>query len=296
MLSILIPIYNFKVEKLVAAVMRQCQKENIVFEVLCYDDNSSVKYRQKNNFLTSVFKVNYLELKENLGRAKIRNWLAKSARYDLLLFLDCDSKIVRKDFIKKYLANAKRAKVISGGRVYSKKAPKAKSKLLHWKYGTRRESRKASHRSKEPINFFHSNNFLINRSTAMENLFDEEFMGYGYEDIFFAKELSKKGIKILHIDNPVEHLGLEKHEQFIAKNLNAVKSLAFFENKGERIQIRLQRVYESLKDWKLLNAVLKLYEGREEKIKNNLRGNKPNLLYFDLLRLYHYHNYLENPE
>ena len=92
MLSILIPIYNFKVVKLVETLQKQCEKAKITYEVVCFDDQSQTKYKKDNVILSNYFGVNYTELSENLGRARIRNWMAKIASYDNLLFLDCDTK------------------------------------------------------------------------------------------------------------------------------------------------------------------------------------------------------------
>jgi len=92
MLSILIPIYNEDITKLVKDLAYQCNRQKIDFEIICFDDASKQRYKDKNEVLRSVFRVNYVELSENLGRAKIRNWLAKSARFEHLMFLDGDSK------------------------------------------------------------------------------------------------------------------------------------------------------------------------------------------------------------
>jgi len=265
--------------------MKQCEREKISFEVLCYDDGSDPKYKAKNNSLASAFGVNYLELSENLGRAKIRNWLVKSARYDHLLFLDCDSKVVRRDFIKKYLENKDRSPVISGGRVYSKKPPRAKSKLLHWKYGTKRESRKASVRNKKPIDYFHSNNFMAYKEAVNKVKFDESIKGYGYEDLFFAKALIENDFPILHIDNPVEHLGLEKAKAFLDKNLNAVSNLA---KNGQNIDIRLKQIADKLAKFNLDGFLHNYVAKHEAKMMENLLSQRPKLYYFDLFRLFHY--------
>lgn len=290
MLSILIPVYNYNVDKLVSAIMKQCQKEKIIFEVLVYDDNSSEKFKNKNKFLSNIFGVNYLELSENMGRAKIRNWLAKSGLHENLLFLDCDSKIIAKDFIKNYINNINQADLISGGRVYNKKAPRAISKTLHWKYGTKRESRNAKVRNTQKVNYFHSNNFMIKRDVMSKFLFDQNISGYGYEDLIFAKKLDDKGYTILHIDNPVEHLGLEKSSDFLRKNLNAVHNLKALQKKDRSIKIRFNKVTDFVLKYKLEKRLTSYYQKNEKRILENLNSKNPKLYYFDLYRLYHYFN------
>ena len=93
MLSILIPVYQVKVEKLVVKLIKQCDRCKIEFEILCFDDGSKERIKVSNRSIDLLMRVNYVELSENLGRSKIRNRLAKSARYDYLLFLDADSQV-----------------------------------------------------------------------------------------------------------------------------------------------------------------------------------------------------------
>ena len=103
MLSILIPIYHFDLRHLVETLHRQSLACQIAFEVICYDDCSAEKYKNTNREMQQLEGVRYRELPENLGRAKIRNDLGQTARFPYILFMDCDSKVVREDFIEKYL-------------------------------------------------------------------------------------------------------------------------------------------------------------------------------------------------
>lgn len=288
MLSILIPIYNYKVVKLVKALKKQCERQKIMYEIVCFDDGSSAKIKHVNSELASYFGVNYTELSQNLGRARIRNWLAKSAAFENLLFLDCDSKVIHKDFIKSYLSLIDDYEVVSGGRTYGKKPPRAKSKRLHWVYGVKRESKKAKFRNKNSIQFFHSNNFLVKRDIVIKYPFDEAIKGYGYEDLLWAKLLFKKGIKIVHIDNEVEHLGLEKSEVFLKKTQNAIDNLKRMRAEGEEIDTRLISFIKTSEKWKIKGALLKYYDRNEEKIMSNLHGLKPNVYYLDLFKYRYY--------
>ncbi|MCZ2338586.1 MAG: glycosyltransferase [Chitinophagales bacterium] len=62
MLSIVIPIYNQDVRKLVDTLMKQCQKLDINFQILCFDDCSEPKYRKLNKELAFRINVNYTEM------------------------------------------------------------------------------------------------------------------------------------------------------------------------------------------------------------------------------------------
>ena len=288
MLSILIPIYNFKVVKLVKAIKRQCEQSKIMFEILCYDDGSKPKIKYENSVLSSYFGINYTELSENLGRARIRNWLAKTAAFDNLLFLDCDSKVIKKDFIKTYLKHINNYDIISGGRIYSKKPPRAKSKQLHWRYGVKRESKNAKFRNKNAQLFFHSNNFLVRRDIAIKYPFDEEIKGYGYEDLLWAKHIFDRGIEILHIDNSVEHLGLEKSDVFLKKTKKAIDNLVELNSRGHNLFTRLTEFDNKLKRLKLKSLLLRYGRKNASKIESNLLSPSPKMWNLDLYKYMYY--------
>lgn len=91
MLSILIPVYNYDVRSLVGDLAKQCLEASIPFEILCYDDHSQEEFDRINQKVIQLEGVTYFRLAKNVGRSMIRNHLAQVARYDHLLFLDCDS-------------------------------------------------------------------------------------------------------------------------------------------------------------------------------------------------------------
>ena len=161
MLSILIPVYNQNAVKLVKDLKKQCESLDIEYQIMVFDDLSTEETRKQNRELGHEFGVNYLELSENHGRAKIRNRLARMARYKHLLFIDGDSGIIRDDFIKKYLDQIEHAEVVYGGRLYEKDKPEDPQLMLHWKYGRTREALPLKKRLLDPYLNFQSNNFMI---------------------------------------------------------------------------------------------------------------------------------------
>ncbi|MEL6942884.1 MAG: glycosyltransferase family A protein, partial [Bacteroidota bacterium] len=103
-LSILIPIYNFDCRQLVSYLHKQCQEIDFPFEILCLDDASETSFQILNQALAKESKtIHYISLEQNVGRSHIRNLLAEQAQFDYLLFMDCDSKVVRSDYIKQYI-------------------------------------------------------------------------------------------------------------------------------------------------------------------------------------------------
>lgn len=285
MLSIVIPIYNQDVRPLVTTLMKQCNKLNINYQILCFDDMSELKFRDMNKELAFRINVNYTEMSENLGRSKIRNWLGKAAFFEYILFLDGDSTVKNKDFIKNYVEHLPTETVIYGGRKYAPKKPRAKKKILHWKYGSTREALTAKKRKKDPYLNFQSNNFLIPEKVFKQHLFDDKITGYGYEDLLYAFDLKKSGIPIWHIDNPVIHDGLELNHIFIKKTENAIKNLAILYKSGKIPSTRLTKSYEKLKNYSLLKSFEWTYKKMEPKISKTILSDDPSIPLFNMWKL-----------
>jgi len=285
MLSIVIPVYNQDVRTLVYTLMKQCNKLNINYQILCFDDFSEPKYREMNSELAFKINVNYTEMTENLGRSKIRNWLGKAAFFEYILFLDGDSTVKNKDFVKNYLKLLPTDSVIYGGRQYALKKPRAKKKMLHWKYGSKREALSAKKRKKNPYLNFQSNNFLIPEGIFKKCMFYEKIEGYGYEDLIYAFELQKAAIPILHIDNPVFHDGIELNNVFIKKTENAISNLAILYKNGKIPTTRLIKGYEKLENYNLIPSFKWTYHKMEEKIKANIFSDNPSIPMFNMWKL-----------
>ena len=289
MLSILIPIYNKDVNKLIKSLLKQCQKLKVEYQILCFDDGSRDSIKLKNRPLGYNFGVSYVEMPENLGRAKIRNTLAQNARFENLLFLDCDSGISKRTFLKNYIPYLDSGKIVNGGRFYSKSKPRSKKKVLHWKYGTKYESLRPKKRAKQAALNFHSNNFLMSRASFLNIKFDESLQGYGYEDIAFANKAIENGLEILHIDNPIKHLDLIVNDIFLDKSRNAIDNLIRFYKSGKIKETRLLNTYEKLEKTGLSAAFQRIYKRSfRSKIEENLLSEKPNLYYLQAYKL----NYL----
>jgi len=284
MISILIPIYNYDVTKLVGTLNEQCKASDQTYEIVCYDDCSKEKFRKLNRALDNEFNVSYIELSENLGRAKIRNWLAKNARFDSLLFIDCDSKIDNKNFITNYLRELEKSKVLYGGRHYQSNAPKTQQKFLHWTYGRKREALPLEKRIKIPYRSFQTNNFVINRELMLAHPFDENIKTYGYEDLLMAQSLKDEGIPITHIENPLIHKGVEKNEDFLTKSAKAAENLAILYNNRSLLDTKMISFHEKIKKIGFNSLLHKLIRRKKDGILKNLNSKNPNLFYFDLYR------------
>ena len=288
MISILIPVYNQNAVSLVKSIKDECEELDIEYQIMVFDDHSNEETKAQNRELGHEFGVNYLELSENLGRARIRNRLARMARHKFLLFLDGDSGVGRKDFIKTYLDQIDNAEVIYGGRVYQKNKPKDAKKVLHWKYGRKREALPLKKRLLDPYLNFQSNNFLISAWLFSKLKFDEAVEGYGYEDLLFAQKIKDLGGGILHIDNPVIHLGLEDAEDFIGKTKNAISNLARLNTSGKLQHTRLTAFYKKMKSLGIKDLLVRYYEGSKSSIHKNLTSASPSIRKFNLMKLAEY--------
>ncbi len=285
MLSILIPIYNFDVTNLVKSLHEQCMACAIEFEIRCYDDGSTKAFKKINQSTGLLEKAIYEELPENIGRSKIRNQLGLSAKFEHLLFMDCDSKINHSDYIKLYLAALNGKSLIYGGGSYSDQSPTNPEYYFHWFYGTHREQLPVKERILSGHHCFKTNNFLIPKRIFTAILFDESLTQYGHEDTMFGLELRRKKIPIIHIDNPLEHIGLERTDIFLQKNKMAIENLWQLSQKNDLIDTKLLRVFRKVEKMGGANLFLKLYQNFEGIILANLKSQNPSLRYFDLYKL-----------
>lgn len=285
MLSILIPIYNFDVRQLVHDLHQQVIETNIPFEILCFDDGSEEKFDILNKEITTESRIIFHKLPTNLGRARIRNALAKAAEYPYLLFMDCDLKVVSPSYIKNYIQYLQTNVLLYGGISYAPTPPDSPAQYFRWYYGTQREQITAAVRQKNPYHAFLPSNFLISKAIFEQIQFDERLTQYGHEDTLFGLELQKRQIKILHLDNPLEHIGLEDGAAFLQKTQQGIQNLAFLSPENPQLNTRLLQTYKQLQKWRLTGAVHFILKPLNPFILQNLKSKTPNLKLFDLYKL-----------
>ena len=249
MISICIPLYNFDAIGLISEIQKQMIRSEFPCELILIDDYSKEEYRQV--YRSGSGTHQYIELPENVGRAKIRNLFLEYSNQPYLLFLDCDSIIQNPDFLKNYITIMETSPdIVCGGRVYPSEKPDQEH-LLRWKYGIERESKTCATRKKDPNRSFMTNNFLIKKELFQNIRFDERLTKYGHEDTLFGLELAKRGITITHIENPVLNGDIETNEEFLKKTEagieNLVKILEFTENDSKiKENISLLQTYQKI--------------------------------------------------
>ncbi len=291
MLSINIPVYNTEVNNLVLELQNQARKLNIPFEIRVYDDGSLEEFKMINREIARVSNVIYYELKENIGRAAIRNLMGADSNFGWLLFMDADSKPVDTNYLKNFLNHRRENWVLCGGTVYSDQKPDEPEKQLRWKYGTVREAVSAEIRNSKKGFIITSNNFLIEKRVFDKIHFREDIRNYGHEDTVLGFDLFQNKCEIFHIDNPVEHTGLEDAGVFLEKTRSALKNLNFIFEKLLSGNPDFQNQVWFLNRYKKITQVIPpfflrmFYRTFSSAMERNLKGNNPRLFWFDVYKL-----------
>lgn len=287
MLSILIPTYNYSCLNLVQELHKQALELQIDFEIIVIDDHSNTPSNE-NKKISLLDKCQYSELPENIGRAKIRNLLAKKATYNTLLFIDCDAEIQAENYLQRYLPFCKETCVVCGGHVYDEKNTNP-ALQLRLQYGIKREARNAMQRQQSPYAAFSSFNFLISKSIFEQTQFDENLSKYGHEDTLFGFDLQKIKANIYHIENALLHAGLESADLFLNKSKQSIQNLLLIKeannNKLLNKDIKLLNMYNKVNSIGLSPLLSFVYKKCCDKLEKELHSKQPNLLLFDLYKL-----------
>jgi len=285
MLSILIPTYNYAILALVKNVHQQCLEAQIPFEIICLDDQSDNDYQIENLIISTLPNCIYNVNQTNVGRTRTRQQLAEQAKYDWLLFLDADVIPVTSAFIQHYIDAIQPNTVIFGGYQYEKESTDA-SKILRYRYGKEREEKYASERNKNPYTYVFSGNMLVPKSIFLNFNYQANEKNYGM-DIYFGYQLYQQQISVLHLDNPILHLGLETNEVYFQKALQGVESRKKYllHEKGVDQMNPLVQAYAKLKKLGLTKLVAVGFKIVAPYLKKNILSTNPKLVYFDIYRL-----------
>lgn len=295
MISILIPTYNYPCRLLVMHLQAQCERmaasvSGFSYEILVADDASTLPdVRQENERISSIKDCRYLPLSENVGRARIRNYLADQARFEWLLFIDSDAEVADEHFLKNYLQamEASGAEVICGGVANIPKLNDPSCSLRFYYEEHVGRKRLASERMKQPCARFSTFNFLIRRSLFQMIRFNESCVHYGYEDVLFGMEIERRGARICHIDNALIHAGVERNDIFLRKTETALRTLYSLEPEFHSY-VTVSRVALRLKRCHLLNLVSWSYKLFLPLMRANLLSARPSIFLFNVYKLGYY--------
>lgn len=282
MISVLIPSFNVDVVPLVDCLQEQSSACSIIMEVIVWDDASISDF----SFLNERDNVSFFQSTTNKGRAATRELLAEKAKYPYLLFLDADVFPATDLFLLKYLNHASEETILVGGIKYEENKPE-NNRFFRWFYGKAREEISVENRLKKPYNHFMTGNFLVPKKIFLRFPLKDVSSGYGHEDTLLGIKFQMDKISVCHIDNPVFHLGLDENEVFLNKSKEAVSSLLLLKELGYKLPTSLNKGYDFLAKFYLVNFLAKFYPLLDKQsIKNYIfSGRKCSLFLFDLFRL-----------
>ena len=333
-LSILIPLYNQVGVALAMALSKQveqCAKEekkknegkgnandtiSLGFEIIFADDGSAdATARQRNAIIAQLPYCQYIERPKNVGRSAIRNFLAHTAHYSHLIFLDGDVAIKRGNFVQTYLAHRNDADVIIGTLHFSRMqvaCDTAEDIIGHTKRA-KEETKKttepvlyddnlkyryeqqflAKHpvkkRMQQPYASFRTTNFMVRRDLLLAYPFDETFHEYGYEDTLFGKQLKEHGATLIHLDNAATIADYEDNATFVAKTEESLRTLAAHSHQLQGYSTLLHTA-NKLKCLHLLPLIAFVFELFKGLLHKNLCSNSPSVFLFNVYKLGYYVN------
>ncbi len=281
MLSILIPTKDYDCSLLVEELHKQGEALGVPFEILVGEDGTQNLQLNKN--ADTLNHCRRIIEKKNTGRAAMRNTLAQEAQYPYILFIDSDAIAENSLFISNYIQAIKQCEVVCGGLYHANKLSD-KSCTLRYKYEKEADKeRKAEIRNLAPYDKFTTFNFAINRELFLSIQFNEEIKRYGYEDTLFGKELEKRNVKIMHINNMLLHNGLECNEIYLAKVEQALATLN--DIKEEIKNTPLLQCAAKIEQLHLKKIFLALWKRTQHLMRNNLLGEKPSLTILKIYKL-----------
>ena len=287
MISIVIPSYNNSCLELVTKLSEQAASiEGLQWEIVVADDASTNgNIVKENDGINKIPNCRYIRRNKNVGRARIRNFLAREAQRDWLLFIDGDGKIITDNYLSQFVEASKRTKVCYGG-YRMMPGPDSNLRWLYEKAAA--PNHQVEVRKKYPFKSFNISNLLIKRELMLAHPLDERFVKYGYEDVMLGKELQKNNINVLHINAPIGFFDYECNAHFVAKTEEGLQTLDQFQDELKEFSTLL-RVAANL-NGTLKYLFLWLYRIMKTTWRNNLTGTSPSLLVFKLYKLGYFLN------
>lgn len=286
MLSILIPTKDYDCHILVEELHRQGESLGLPYEIIIGEDGTAEENLRQNTMADSLTHCRRIIKKTNIGRAAIRNLLARESRYPNLIFIDCDAVVEKDDFLRLYADALKNYDVVCGALYHANEQPNDECSLRYRYEKEADKQRDAVTRSKAPYDKFTTFNFAIKKDIFTSILFNESITRYGYEDALFGKELKRRGIPIGHIDNKLLHSGLESNAVFLAKSEQALATLLTIEDRMESTP--LLATLRKMRALHLENIFMIYWNLRKKSLRRNLLGRKPSLLKFKIYKLGYY--------
>lgn len=229
------------------------------YEVVVVDDGSENCFCAEESMVSSInYSCYYLSRTGESCRARARNFGATKAKFDNLIFIDGDQ-YVNQNLVEKYyefLQESSEKMVVLGTRIDLNEwqsslllentnneslatLKKVTGRLLDVREDIRVEVDRDPQMGEILWAVFWSHNFFISKSLFFEvGGFDEDFKGWGCEDVEFGYRLAQREIPIKLLDNRVYdiHVSLDN---FTSKYEEYLKNALLFSKKHNSIDVLL---------------------------------------------------------
>lgn len=226
-LSVLIPFYKDDPVPLAQALAQQIAAAGLPAEIILFDDgepdpelNASVA--AEIDRLPAPARL--LTSRRNVGRAAGRNRLASAAIGEWLLFLDADM-TVSDGFLQTWLELIESYEFDAAFGGYSADPVQQPSHHLHAALARSSDENNANVRNQIGATAFCTSNLLARSSLMRKVGFDENFTGWGWEDVDWAVRAGKQG-ELAHFDNPAGHSGWQSPDVLLRKFRDAAHNYA----------------------------------------------------------------------
>ncbi len=227
-ISVVIGTYNQKsvLEKALVSLFHQTLSPEL-YEIQLVDSSSNDGTDKMVENLQPTCRFDYLRA-PNRGKAAARNAGIRKSRGEIILLTDADM-VAEPSLLEQHLlAHEKRAGAsFEGLTINPDGQPYIRARLRPWQ--------------KLKWAYFLTGNLSIGRSTLLEaGSFDENFKGYGWEDIELGYRLHQMEVPLYYLPSAVNrHHHPVSREGLVERKFEMGKSAALFYKKHPHLSIRL---------------------------------------------------------
>jgi glycosyltransferase involved in cell wall biosynthesis len=219
-LSVLIPFFRDDPTELLARLDEEAGIQGGSVEVVVLDDGSGDPALTKR--ITAAVKAmrlpgRFVSLAANEGRSRGRNRLAGHARGGSFLFLDADMRPDHRRFLQTWSdLVAREDPAVAFGGFSLDQSPADARFAVHRAMSLRAECVPYTQRARQPEKYVYTSNLLVRRDAFQAEAFADDFKGWGWEDVEWGMRIARR-FRVVHLDNPASHLGLDTVEGLTAK-------------------------------------------------------------------------------
>jgi glycosyltransferase involved in cell wall biosynthesis len=228
-LSVLIPFFRDDPCELLARLDEEAAAQGGSVEIVVLDDGSGDKAlaaRVSAQVKAMRLPTRFVRLLANEGRSRGRNRLASHARAGSFLFLDADMRPDHRRFLQTWAdLVAHEDPAVAFGGFSLEQASDAAEFAVHRAMARRAECVPYTERARQPEKYVYTSNLLVRRDAFDAEAFATDFSGWGWEDVEWGMRIARR-FRVVHLDNPATHLGLDTVEALAAKYEQSVDNFA----------------------------------------------------------------------